>query len=260
MYRIKNRPDMVSVLPMLAGLLQKMRVPVDQWLQHGLNGPVSGGFAEKQGIRRLIPGSHPIIEFRDWANTDNASGLWQKIYSDMVKPLRNQDFQFIFHLGDVSDKKVFAVDEVLDIIGDYASYGQVTLILDTQEADTLWQILNGGNPVPGGSNLSTARERYLFLFNTMSIDSLVVLQSGRAMYFSREGQFTLAGPSPMNISGIIHARTRFSVGYQLGVVLELASAYRVALGLATTAAYKEPPALFDSSALLEYIQNWLHIL
>jgi hypothetical protein len=179
-----------------------------------------------------------------------------------MKPLNKRDFQFIFHLGDTAKKRVFEVDEVLDIIGDYSSYGRVTLILDNHEADNLWRQLNGRDPesfIPGlGSPV--AHDRYLALFNTMGIGSLVVFYGCGAVHFSREGQFRLGKESPVSLREIINGRGRFSAGYQLGLLLRLDAPHCTALGLAVSDGCTAASAGPASTLLLEFIQNWLRVL
>ena len=141
-------------------------------------------------IRQFVAifSSWPVIEFPDWAGESNASDFWDGLYTDVVKPLKKRDLQFVFRLGDVSKRLSFEIDEALDIMGDYATYGKVLLKLDCREADNLWGKLNGYNAVSlcdFGS--PQARERYLFLFNTMSIDLLLVVDGSRTLQFSRGG-------------------------------------------------------------------------
>ncbi len=107
-----------------------------------------------------------IIQFTNWATTDGASDFWDGLYANVIKLLNNLDFEFIFHLGDVSKKHAFEIEEILDIMGDYASFGRVTLVLNEKEADILWNKLNG----PSQATI----EKYLFLFNTMDIDLLLI--------------------------------------------------------------------------------------
>jgi hypothetical protein len=275
MHQIEIRPDITSVLSTLIGIIQKESTRVDQFLQQlGKPDPLQEKFWDSRGIRRMIldnmyykPGmtdittilsNCSIIEFADWAAMNNVS-CWDKLYSDAVKPLKKRDFQFIFHLGDVSGRLVFEIDEVLDIIGDFSSCGQTTLILDTHEADALWCKLNGRNPgtIQSVCVPSTARERYLFLFNTMSIDSLVILYGSGALHLSREGQFDLAGKPPVSIGGVINARHRFSAGYQMGLLLQLDPPHCMALGLAISGGYPEPLPAWGSALLIKYTQDWL---
>ena len=312
MYRAAIKPEMDSVLSTLAGAVVEQSVPIGQYLQQlrghqiinpfrypgnlRIGDPIPDEFLGKCGIRRLIvdhvhfgpavqdPGAIlsgcSVVELTDWTRlVDNRA--WDKLYAQWIKPIKRRDFQFIFHLGDVADKPVFGIDEVLDIIGDYSSCGQVTLVLDMHEADTLWYRLNGARPgksLPGanpgegltgahpgsgafsgcGSSASTAQDRYrwLFLFNTMSIDFLVVLQAGHAMQFSRDGQFNLAGPPPAGIGGVIDTRIRFSAGYQLGLLLQLDAPHCTVLGWAVAGAYGKLSPGEGAQPLVDYLQNW----
>lgn len=127
----------------------------------------------------MIFSSWPVIEFPDWAGVSNASDFWDGLYTDVVKPLKKRDIRFIFHLGDVSKKLSFEIDEALDIIGDYSSIGKVQLKLDSHEADSLWCKLNGCDGATlSDARSSAARERYLFLFNMMSVASLMIVDGG----------------------------------------------------------------------------------
>lgn len=238
MPQIEIRPDMTSVLSTLASLVETQRSSVDEFLRD--------------------PRSPRIIEFADWATTENASDIWQQAFTDKVKRSTDRDFQFIFHLGDITRKKVFEIDEVLDIIGDYSSYGKVSMILDTQEADILWCRLNGrnGDAVPSANGFAPSRDRYQSIFNTMRIDYLAVLQGPQVQHFSRDGQIQLASPAPVSILGIVNARTRFSIGCQLGVLLGLDCPHSVALGLAVSGAWSAPVTAPDTTALLGYMNEW----
>jgi len=238
MNQIEIRPDMMSVLSTLSTAVQTQRSSVDQFLRD--------------------PRSPKIIEFADWAATENASGLWQKIFSNSIKSCNQRDCQFIFHLGDVAGKKTFEIDEVLDIMGDYASYGTVSLILDTHEADTLWCKLNGADADAAlpGSAPRPARERYQSIYDTMNIHHLAVLQGPRVMQFSRDGQLHLNSPTLVSILGVINVRNRFSIGCQLGTLLAMDCPHSVTLGLAVSGAWSAPSSAPDTTALLSYRNEW----
>jgi hypothetical protein len=93
-------------------------------------------------LKTLFRSCH-IIQFADWASVYHASDFWDGLLSDVIRPLNKKDFNFIFYLGDPTKRFVFETDEILDIMSDYSSYGKVTLVLDENEADRLWSILNG---------------------------------------------------------------------------------------------------------------------
>jgi len=252
--------DTISMLETLAGIIREFKVPVDQYLRQ-MGKPIvtnpfqsnaSTGCIRISGSSGSIP-SHlfsntPIIEFTDWAAVQNASRLWDGLYTGVIKPLKKRDFHFIFHLGNVANKLVYDIDEVLDIIGDYSSYGKVTLMLNNDEAGNLWSKLNG-----------FGKDKYHFIFNTMNIDSLAVLQGYSAVQISRDGEVVLPDRPPTgSISEVINARTGFSMGYQIGLLLQLKTWQCMALGLAVSGGYTEPSSGSGSALLLSYIQDWVN--
>src|ERR1700744_741380 len=132
MYSVESRPDMVGMLSALSGIIREQGTPK-------IGALMTDEMGQKLGIRRLtfdrsysnqpFPGlnngdsiisgrwnkikndrliqelsrlfsSCPIIEFADWAAVSDASGFWDGLYSDVIKPLKRRDFQFLFHLGD----------------------------------------------------------------------------------------------------------------------------------------------------------------
>jgi len=216
--------DAGSRLSALAGIIRDHRVQVDQYLRQAVK--ISGAMP---GSSDLISNS-PIIEFTDWTAVQSTSDIWDRLYTDLIKHLQKRDFHFIFHLGDVVNRLVFEIDEVLDIIGDYSSHGKVTLILNNDEADHLWCKLNGRNSDAGVSGNSQAGEKYHFLFSTMNIDALVVLHDYSAVRLSRDGELALSDVPP--VGNVEPVNGRFSTGYQIGLLLQLEPRDCVALGLA----------------------------
>ena len=211
-----------------------------------------------EGLGALLS-SCSIIEFSDWAAMDDASGFWDRLYGDVIKPLNRRDFQFIFRLGDILKKSVFEVDEILDIMGDYSSYGTVTLVLHEDEADKLLYRLNGQDPGDfiSGCGSQDEREKYLFLFNSIRTDVLLILRGNHAMIFSRDWQFDLAGGRLDSIHQRMYTVDSFTAGYQLGLLLQLQIPHCIALGLAVSGLYTDEAPRQDSKVLLAYINDWM---
>lgn len=200
-----------------------------------------------------------IVQFADWASVDGASEIWRGIFNDVIRPLDKRDFQFVFRLGDISWRMMYEVDEILDIIGAHSTYGKVTLVLDNSEADKLWSKLNG---VPYDVSISRsrgrdARERHLFIFNTMNIDSLIVLYANRAILFSSGQQSQFGGRSFENIYMPGHGKVCFDAGYRLGMLLQLQTPHCIALGQVVSGAYVRNACWPESKVLLTYIEDWI---
>ncbi|SDE95172.1 hypothetical protein [Chitinophaga filiformis] len=200
-----------------------------------------------------------IVQFADWAGVDGASDYWEGIFYDVLKPLERRDFQFVFRLGDISKRSVFEVDEILDIIGGYSSLGRVTLVLDHNEADVLWSKLNGiaYDIAVAGSRLQEARERQLYIFNTMNIDSLIVLYANRTVLFSWEQQSQFGGRAFENLYMPGHGRDCFDAGYRMGLLLQLNTSHCIALGQAVSGAFSRHESWPCSEVLLAYIKDWM---
>jgi len=274
MYQIQNRPDTISLLSTLEGILREHAGPVDQYLRQMDEEVVTNPFIDPAAtayvrIATSMPdqtlidrlGTCQIIGFMDWAAMHDGTGVWDGLYTDVIKPLKKRDFHFVFHLGDVANKMVYDIDEVLDIIGDYSAYGKVTLILDNDEAGVLWNKLNGPNPDTANAAYGSpkASEKYRFLFNTMTIDSLVILHGYSAVQLSREGKLALPGmPPPGN--AVTNDRIRFCAGYAMGLLLQLGPWQCMALGLALAGAHAESPTGLDASQLITHIHDWISIL
>jgi hypothetical protein len=200
-----------------------------------------------------------IIQFADWASAYNASNFWDGLLSDVIRPLKKKNFQFIFYLGGPTKKFVFETDEILDIISEYSSYGKVTLVLDENEADSLWNILNGWNPDSTHFSYKSQRaiEKYLFIFNTMRIDVMVIFCINRTLIISREQRFEFASRSLNNINTSKYAKDCFDAGYQLGLLLQLKIPHCVALGLTISGTYLENESQLNQRAMLKYIKEWI---
>jgi hypothetical protein len=200
-----------------------------------------------------------IIQFADWASAYNASDFWDGLLFDVIRPLNKKDFQFVFYLGDPTKRFVFETDEILDIISEYSSCGKVMLMLDENETDRLWSILNGWNP--GSTHFSyqsqRAIEKYSSIFNTMNIDFLVNFSGNRTVLLSREQKFEFAGRSLNLANASKNVKDCFDAGYQLGLLLQLEIPHCIALGLTVSGAYSENGSGPDQKALLQYIKKWI---
>jgi hypothetical protein len=208
---------------------------------------------------KTLLSSCAIIQFADWASAGGASDIWDGLLLEVIRPLNRKDFQFIFYLGDPTKKFVFETDEILDIMSAYASCGSVTLVLDENEADRLWGILNGWNMGLTDFNYKSERamEKYLAIFNTMRIDALVIFSSNGTVLLSRELRFEFAGRSLNKANASKYVKNCFDAGHQLGLLLLLKIPHCIALGLTVAGAYEAHGSRPDPKALLQYIKEWM---
>jgi hypothetical protein len=208
------------------------------------------------GLRSLFRDCS-IVQFADWSKTVDASEFWYGLFSDVIRPLNKRDYEFIFHPGNVSARLSFEVNELLDIIGDYASYGRVTLMVDEEDADRLWSRLNGRATYATSSGFRSpnVKEKYLFLFNAMRVDVLLINGNDRMVLLSRDGQFNFTGKSLNKISVPDDNRGYFNSGYQLGLLLQLDIPYCIVLGRAISGAAAKYATRLGAAELFSFINN-----
>jgi hypothetical protein len=88
-------------------------------------------------IREAVMSS-TLLAFVDWVNLPLASDIWDGVLHDIIKPSGRKDFIFLFDLCDPSKKTVQQIDEVLDLISCFSTYGSVTLGLNENETLKIW--------------------------------------------------------------------------------------------------------------------------
>jgi|GEM_PF-4307583 hypothetical protein len=198
-----------------------------------------------------------IISFDDWAGFNEASELWDILRTDVIKPLQRRDFEFIFYLGRVAHRRSFEVDEILDIISDFSFNGNVTLVLNHRETSELQKLITGDQ----GSGRFRLPEAGELIFKAMRIRRLLVYSPDHHItMYSKEGRQEWAGRkiSSPNLDG--SGKDFFTIGYVLGLLLELEPLHCSALGLTLSGAYLRHEEIRDLQALLAYIRNWINEL
>ncbi|WP_420147046.1 hypothetical protein [Spirosoma sp.] len=204
-----------------------------------------------------------IIAFDDWSRLVGASDLWTGFLFDVIKPIQKYDLEFIFYLGDPQHKLTFQVDEAVDIISSFSTYGQVTLALDEEEALNLWKIFNGfhGDTARMEDTFLDLKRKYISLYRTMSITRLLIYSANEAIVLSKNEHFVLVRQRvPQSLELAPDARQNFIAGYCIGLLFQLDVAHCIALGLivfGSTGELNASPARRD---LLVYIDRWIEDL
>lgn len=231
---------------------------------NGKTGNAAGGWNSMKNeaiieALKVLLGNCAGIRLAEWTKRGDAADCWTGLFTDVIKPLDKRDFEFIFNPGDVSKKLLFEVDEFMDIMSDYASYGKITLVLEEHQAEHLWSRLGGRASYATSSGFRTpgAKDKYLFLFNTMSIDVLLVLAGNRVVLLSGEGRFEFPVRGSDRVYILSYNRECFCMGYQLGLSMRLELPQCAALGLALSGAHTVQGARPAAKELLTYIDDWI---
>ena len=200
------------------------------------------------------------IAFGDWANASDASDIWTGLLTDVIKPLKKKDLDFIFYLGDPDKMIFFQVDEILDIISDFSYAGKVTFFLDEHEAIKLWMVLNGEQGDASSKNYAPddLKRKYFSIFRTMSIYCLAIYSFTDVIVFTEEQQFVLARQKAIhNIELAEDARDNFVAGYSTGLLMQLTIAHCIALGIAVFVTTGENKNSSNQKDLIAYLERWI---
>jgi hypothetical protein len=199
-----------------------------------------------------------VISFTDWASYQDASHLWDRLRTDVIKPMGRKDFEFVFYMGDTTKKLTYEVDEILDIISDFSLNGKVTLVLTDREASDLWKTLNGQKDNVKLLLTSISDYEIQHIFNTINIDQLLVYSPDhRVTILSKGGSLEMTGRSLNSTNLTYKAQNYFDAGYILGLLLQLSTVHCTASGLAVAGAYLRNEVIYDLDTLVAYIKDWI---
>lgn len=212
----------------------------------------------KKAIQGAIDAS-AVVCLVDWSNLPHGSDIWNGLLDDVIKPSGRTDFEFLFDLCDPSKKTTEQIDELLDLIGCFSSYGAVTLALNENETLRIWSAIKGLDldiiaDRKCSPDIRTAGED---LYKTMNIktivihpiDRCIVLQDRKIIEF--EGRLEKA---PKIITG---AGDNFNAGYCLGLLAKLPLHHIILLGMAAAGAYVKYGYSPDLKSLISYIDQWI---
>lgn len=217
-------------------------------------------------IQKIVEKS-TLIALVDWANLSQATSLWRGLLEDVIQQEGRKDRIFLFDLCDPSKKSPQQINEVLDLISSYSTYGTVTLGLNENEANKIWIALQGNHRVADGeTDIPNLRTVGYSIYRAMEIDTLMIHPMDRTVVF--KNQKNLGKQSVIELKGhvIPHPRIQtgagdnLNAGYCFGLMAGLGIEYCMLLGMAAAGAYVRNGASPDMSAILTYIDEWIESL
>ena len=195
-----------------------------------------------------------FLAFVDWVNLPHSSDIWEGMLQDVIKPSGRRDFLFLFDLCDPSKKSPQEIDEILDVIGCFSSYGKVTLGLNENETLRIWSALNGCDVK---EKLPSIKEAGDYLHKMMNIDCLLVHPVDRTIAFHQREIFDIAGRFITKPKVLTGGGDNLNAGYCLGLLAGFSLPHCILLGMAASGAYIENGVSPDKNALIRYIDTWI---
>ncbi len=184
-----------------------------------------------------------LVCLLNWSEIKNSNLIWKGLIKDILqkKPIRKKLFAFV-DLADCSRKSDASILEAIDLLKEFSVYWNVVLGLNLNEASKLYEVLT--QQKSEGNDIETLGEK---LFDLLSIHSLVIHYSKRAMVWDQSGfhqrnSFFVANPKLSTGAG-----DNFNAGYCAGLLMDFPSYTCLFLGHATSSYYvqhgKSPNAM-----------------
>ncbi|MCD9015138.1 hypothetical protein [Parachryseolinea silvisoli] len=212
------------------------------------------------GLDRIVKAvtDSSLIAFVDWANLPHASDIWQGVLDDVIKPLKRKDFLFLFDLSDPSKKTTQQIDEVLDIMSCFSSYGRVTVGLNENETLRIWAALRGMDFVKDRAKLPPVLEAGKDVYQSMKVDTLLVHPADRSIVYHQDQVIELSGHYVANPTVLTGGGDNLNAGYCFGLLGGLPLEQCMLLGMAASGAYVEHGVNAGLATILEYLDRWIH--
>jgi hypothetical protein len=170
------------------------------------------------GLERLteIFTSADLICLVNWSELDHSNKIWQGLLNDVLADNTiQQDQQFFFDLSDCSKRHAEAISSAIKLIEQFGTYGKVTLSLNRNEANILYNTFF--NNAPPADLQATGNK----LFTRLNIDTLIIHNSKISVAWDSDGVYInepVFITEPKISTG---AGDNFNAGYCMGKLLGL---------------------------------------
>lgn len=193
-----------------------------------------------------------LVAAVDWVNLPHASDIWQGLLDEIVKPNGSLGKKFFFDLCDPSRKSNEEIREALQIISRYSAFGEVTLGLNENETNIVFDALE--NP---GKKESSTEEKAKAIFENMTIKCLLIHPVNRSFAVTQKGLVQVEGKLVSEPKILTGGGDNFNAGYALGTLLELEMEERLLLGTGCSGAYIQNGKSPSLTELEKYLINWI---
>ena len=188
----------------------------------------------------------------DWSNLPMANNLLLGILEHLMPKCAEGNQQFFFDLADPSAKPAEAIRTLLQTIGQFSQFGQVTLGVNENEAIFLYQIHYPDEPV-----LTELKELGTALFGQLNLRQLVIHPIDRALLVTKEGAMEQLGKVVEHPKVQTGAGDILNAGYCLGMCLGVSSRACLVAGIANSGAYVSLGHSPNITELAQYLRTWL---
>lgn len=190
-----------------------------------------------------------LICLLNWSEIDASTAIWKGLLKDVLAYYPRDKEQYIFiDLSDCSKRSSDSVAEALELLGEFAQYGQVILSLNRNEAGILCKQLSGKK------NQQDPFKQGTRIFGSLPLYTLLIHAAKETLAFRHDQQVQIPAfytPSPAISTG---AGDNFNAGFCCAQLLQLELELAVLFANATAGWYIRTgtsPGLNDIISFLE---------
>lgn len=192
--------------------------------------------------------SSDLIALVDWANLVHCSNIWEGIYKDILPALKEPK-KFFFDIADPSRSSKEELEEVLEIIASYSSYGDMYLGINENETYILYEKIFG---MP--ANDISLQEAGGEIYKLMNITGLLIHPVDRSLMITSLGTAEEKGKVVAELKISTGGGDNFNAGFCLGLLLGYSTEESMITGMATSGfyvKYGKSPAVGEIAGYLE---------
>ncbi len=209
---------------------------------------------EKLGMDQLRQHfrENEVLALVDWSNLPLANDLLSGLLEYVLPSCADGKQQFFFDLADPTAKPPEDIRTLVQTIGEFSSYGQLTLGVNENEAIYLYQIHFPEQAVPADLKVLGAA-----LFNHLHLHQLVIHPLDRALLITKDSVIEQMGKVIAVPKIQTGAGDNLNAGFCLGMCLGVSNRACLVAGMANSGAYISLGHSPNISDLSEYLQAWL---
>ena len=167
----------------------------------------------------------------NWSELDHSNNIWEGLLKDVFEEGISTDKQFFFDLSDCSKRTSGAITSAIKLIEAFGQHGKVTLSLNRNEANILYNTLVDEAPA------FDLRETGNKLFTGLNIDTLIIHSSKISAAWDKGGVYESEPVFIADPRFSTGAGDNFNAGYCMGKLLGLDSDLCLILANSTSNRY-----------------------
>lgn len=206
-----------------------------------------------QGGLQKIFGDADLISLVNWTMIPAMTEIFRRLLSDVFPVLPTKDRRFFFDLADPEKRSRDDLLEVLNVIGEFEKFGQVTLGLNLKEAQQVHLGL-GFFPLP--EDETGLRQLAADIREKLNYSTVVLHPKESAACATREGTAWVPGPyvkKPLITTG---AGDHFNAGFTMGQLIGLSPQGCLTTGVCTSGHYVRTGESPTRDDLETFLANW----